>query len=51
MALCKRRGLSVFYWTVRDDQPDKVPFNFKQYKCAYDYLFELGINGIITEFP
>jgi hypothetical protein len=41
----------MFYWTVIDDRPEKLPFGLNDYSLVYDKLFTLGIEGIITEFP
>lgn len=49
--LCTKNNLEMFYWTLRDDQPDHIPFGLTTYRDVYLQLIKLGINGLITEFP
>jgi glycerophosphoryl diester phosphodiesterase len=45
------KNLSVFFWTMKDDEPHLLPPQLPSIKEAYYYLFSLGVHGIITEFP
>ena len=49
--LCTKNNLEMFYWTLRDDHLDNIPFGLKTYREAYLQLIKIGINGFITEFP
>ena len=46
--LCVHNNYGMFYWTLRDDHTEDIPFNMKSYKEVYQYLANLGVDGIIT---
>ena len=48
MGICKDKGLSVFFWTMKDDEPEHLPPQIATMQQAYFFLFSLGMNGIIT---
>lgn len=49
--LCRRLNYSLFYWTIRDDDLNSIPFGYTNYHDVYLKLEELGVTGFITEFP
>ena len=48
--LCTSKGLQLFFWTMIDDE-GKIPFQKDTYREAYFYLLQVGVDGVLTEFP
>lgn len=41
-------GYKLYYWTIRDDDYDKIPFKCTSYSRVYELLRKLGVTGFIT---
>jgi hypothetical protein len=49
--LCAAYNLTVFFWTMVDDQHEHLPPELPSFQLAYFHLFNLRMDGIITDFP
>ena len=47
--ICHKMKYEVFYWRVRDDQPE-IPFGCPSYTEFYNHLKISNVDGIITDF-